>query len=790
MTDFDPLSKKLEIQVQERITELEKANQELRAEILERKRAEEQLRYHASLIDNVSDAIISTDKELKIQSWNGAAERIYGWQADEVIGLKGSDILQTTFPEGVSREAITKDIFEKGHWEGELIQRTEDGRNIIVYAKSMVLKDEAGSVIGGVSISFDITKRKQAEQSLQEAYEEIQAQSEELQAQTEELGEAYQELSESERHYRMLFTNMTEGFALGEMICDTDGKPYDYRFLEINPAYERKLGVKKEQAVGKSILEAFPNETPITIEEFGKVALSGEVSHFEVFNQANGKYLDTYAFSPEKGKFATIVRDITERKRAEEALQEIKASRKVAEAVEAERKRLISVLNMLPVYVILLSPDYHVPFANRFFEERFGKSEGKRCYEYLFQRTEPCENCETYKVLKTGSPHHWEWIGPDGHNYDIYDYPFKDADGSSLIMEVGIDITEMKQAQVAVQAERQRLFDVLDTLPAMICLLTPDYHYAFTNRNFREKFGELNGRHCYEYCFGLTKPCEFCQAYKVLETGKSHYWEVTTPDGSIIDVHNFPFTDVDGSQLILEMDIDITDRKKAEEALEKSEKARIKEIHHRIKNNLQVISSLLDLQAERFKDQEVLEAFLESQNRVISMALIHEELYKGTDADTLNFASYLQKLTKNLLSSYQVGNYSINLNLDLEQVYLSMDVAIPLGIIVNELFSNSLKHAFPYLNEAEINISLQKMEDFAVNKEIFESDLSYKENSFCYMLRVADNGKGIPEEIDPQDTETLGLQLVNILADQIDGELEMKRDNGTEFIIRFAVKEG
>ena len=259
--------------------------------------------------------------------------------------------------------------------------------------------------------------------------------------------------------------------------------------------------------------------------------------------------------------------DVTERKRIEEALRESEARRKVAEAVETERERLNSVLDKLPVYVILLSPDYHVPFANHFFEERFGKSEGRRCYEYLFQRTEPCENCETFKVFKTGAPHHWEWTGPDGRNYDIYDYPFKDSDGSTLIMEVGIDITEIKQAQAAVQAERQRLFDVLETLPAMICLLTPDYHVAFANRSFREKFGESGGRHCYEYCFGLTKPCEFCESYKVLETGQPHHWEVTIPDGSVIDAYDFPFTDVDGSPMILEMDIDITERKKAEEAL-------------------------------------------------------------------------------------------------------------------------------------------------------------------------------------------------------------------------------
>ncbi|MFA5042876.1 MAG: ATP-binding protein [Kiritimatiellia bacterium] len=116
-------------------------------------------------------------------------------------------------------------------------------------------------------------------------------------------------------------------------------------------------------------------------------------------------------------------------------------------ARDAERQRLYGVLEALPVYVILLTEDYRVFFANRFFRERFGESHGRRCYEYLFQRREPCENCETYKVLETGARHHWEWTGPDGLDYDIYDFPFTDSDGSRMILEMGIDITARKRAQ-------------------------------------------------------------------------------------------------------------------------------------------------------------------------------------------------------------------------------------------------------------------------------------------------------------------------------------------------------
>jgi PAS domain S-box-containing protein len=172
-----------------------------------------------------------------------------------------------------------------------------------------------------------------------------------------------------------------------------------------------------------------------------------------------------------------VFRDVTERVRAEKALQkahdelevrvqerttelreanaalqvEIASRRQAEEAAKGERKRFLDVLETLPAYVVLLTPDYHVPFDNRFFRERFGESHGRRCFEYLFNRTEPCEVCETYTVLKTMAPHEWEWQGPDGRNYYIYDFPFVDTDGSTLIMEMGIDITEQKQAEEALR---------------------------------------------------------------------------------------------------------------------------------------------------------------------------------------------------------------------------------------------------------------------------------------------------------------------------------------------------
>ncbi|MGB9939256.1 MASE3 domain-containing protein [Methanosarcina sp.] len=238
---------------------------------------------------------------------------------------------------------------------------------------------------------------------------------------------------------------------------------------------------------------------------------------------------------------------------------------------------------------------------------------------------------------------------------------------------------------------------------------------------------------------------------------------------------------------------DITQRKMAEETFSKVEEARIKEIHHRIKNNLQVISSLLSLQAEKLNDRktfqssEVLEAFRESQNRVVSMALIHEELYQGKDMETLEFSAYLRRLTGDLVKSYDLGNKDVSLKLELEPVYLGMDTAVPLGITVNELVSNALKHAFPAGKGGEIRISLFELKDS--NKENGSSNVCKNERDSQFILTVADNGAGIPENLDFRNTCSLGLQLVNILVEQIDGCIELKRDSGTEFRIMFRKAE-
>ena len=262
--------------------------------------------------------------------------------------------------------------------------------------------------------------------------------------------------------------------------------------------------------------------------------------------------------------------------------------------------------------------------------------------------------------------------------------------------------------------------------------------------------------------------------------------EIFYEEGIVWFFQAMPVTREDGKIIgVLETCRDVTEKEEAEQ-LQK------KEIHHRIKNNLQIISSLLDLQAEKFTDKKVAEAFKESENRIFSISLIHQELYETGKLNSLDFASYLYKLIDDLKKAYGIANNNIRINLNVSSVFLWVDTAVSLGIIVNELFTNSVKYAFPSGDRGEIRISLTKENtgtELNGSGNLKENTSNNTQNDYnsskFYKLVFADNGTGIPEEIDLINSDTLGLQLVYALVEQIDGHIELKRDHGTEFIILF-----
>ncbi|MDD4250469.1 MAG: PAS domain S-box protein, partial [Methanosarcina sp.] len=379
-------------------------------------------------------------------------------------------------------------------------------------------------------------------------------------------------------------------------------------------------------------------------------------------------------------------------------------------------------------------------------------------------------------------------------------FPVFDTSGKlTTISVIARDITESKKAEEKLRESEEKYRNIVETANEGICVMDAETIVTYANKKMTDMLGytleEGIGRPIWDFVSEESKAIAKLNVEKRRQDINENYeYKLIRKDGSSLWVlisSKFLF-DKDGKFMgWISMLTDITKRKEAEKALENTEIARKKEIHHRIKNNLQVISSLLDLQAEKFnnreciKDSEVLEAFRESQDRVISIALIHEELHSGGGSDTLNFSPYLEKLVENLFRTYSLGDADISLDMDLEKnIFFDMDTAVPLGIIVNELISNSLKHAFPGRNRGEIQIKLFKEEK--VGNELSNDEEPAGKNA-RYILIVSDDGVGIPEKIDLENSDTLGLQLVNILVDQLDGEIELKRVRGTEFIIKVNV---
>lgn len=221
----------------------------------------------------------------------------------------------------------------------------------------------------------------------------------------------------------------------------------------------------------------------------------------------------------------------------------------------------------------------------------------------------------------------------------------------------------------------------------------------------------------------------------------------------------------------LALQAEVAERKRAEKQLRLSLKEKevlLKEIHHRVKNNLQIISSLLNLQSGYVQDPQTLEIFRDSESRVRSMALIHEKLYRSRNLAQIDLGEYIRELAAYLSRSQNASGRGISLSVQADQVFLDVEAAVPCGLILNELISNALKHAFPGGRPGQVSIKLNAACDGRLT------------------LVVADNGRGFPPGLDFQATESLGLQLVNILVSQLNGAIELNSECGTEFRITLA----
>jgi PAS domain S-box-containing protein len=478
---------------------------DLEHEIAERKQAEEALRrseeHFRALAEALPQIVWTADAEGAIEWFNnrwydytgehhGISE---GWSWDLVAHPDDMPHTLKNWQEARQRGTL---------FQNEIRVRSHAGQYRWFLVRAWPLQDEEGKVVRWFGTNTDI----------------------------EELRQVEQQLRESEARYRTLFEAMTEGFAVHEIICDEQGRPCDYRFLDVNPAFERLTGLKRADLLNRCVRDVLPDTEAHWIENYGRVALSGEPVHFENFSAPLGRWYEVFAYRPMLNQFAVLFADITERKRTEDALRE-------------------------------------------------------------------------------------------------------------------------REARISA--------------------------------SLREK--------------------------EVL----------------------------------------------------------LKEIHHRVKNNMQVISSLVALQAEELQDAATRAVLMDLTHRVRSMAMVHEKLYQSVDLARVEFAGYARSLLNYLWRAHGTAASGVRLAMDLEPVSLAVNEAVPCGLILNELVSNALKHAFCGGAGGEVAVSLCCDEESRI------------------VLRVRDNGAGLPPGFDWRQARSLGLRLVQMLAGQLHAAVDVSAAGGTEFAIRF-----
>jgi len=326
-------------------------------------------------------------------------------------------------------------------------------------------------------------------------------------------------------------------------------------------------------------------------------------------------------------------------------------------------------------------------------------------------------------------------------------------------LEVPVDITLPVEQQIDLIYDHAYVAECNQAMASMYKLTSPD---------------DLIGRRMVEFHGGKKNPVNRAAVRKFI---KSNYrimdeeTEETISGGNIVYFSNNTIGIVDKKRLtrMWGTQIDITERKKAEEQIKKDLEEKnilLREIHHRVKNNLQIIRSLIHIQLTDEKSPAFKESATELSNRILSMAMIHEQLYSTENLSKINIKFYLESLINRILQSYTYSHITINNNI--EEIYLSIDKSIPIGLMVNELITNAVKHAFPEEREGNIVISLNK------NQNLLE-------------IRVKDNGIGMPNRINFQNPSTLGLKLVTILAEQLDGNVRVYRRKGTSIKCVFPV---
>lgn len=471
-----------------------------------------------------------------------------------------------------------------------------------------------------------------------------------------------------------------------------------------------------------------------------------------------------------------VIRDISERKKAEEALKE---SEKKFRAVFNGVDDIITIVELRDNGL----PGNYIE-VNRTAVEKLGYSRDE-----LLNMTPmdlgPTEEeiSDNMRTLLESRAARFErtYISKDGRRIPVeVNSRLIEIGGRNVVVSVSRDITHRIENERKLRESEEKYRSLFDLSPDYIILLDLEGGVILDiNSTLSERLGmapeELRGTSIYDVEFiAADVKDKFRSKLEIIkDEGNIEPYEVVLNDPLgrkyTVRIYN-KLVHAEGRDCALVVLHDISDLKRTQRMLEKSLEEKellLKEIHHRVKNNLMIISSLLSLQSRKAKDEETLDLFRESENRARSMALIHERLYRSEDLKNIDMGEYVRTLASEVFRSYSADS-RIRLNMDVDELKVDVETAIPVGLIVNELLTNAVKHAFPD-GEGTVSVSVKRS-----NKHV--------------LIEVSDDGVGFPPDLDWESSPSLGLQLVRNLTDQIDGTAEMISDGGTTFRITFTEK--
>lgn len=723
----------------------------INVDITERKHTEEELREneerYRALVETSQDLIWQCDREGRYIYLNPIGEETFGYPLNQLIGRKFTDFQH---PDTAARDLEEFERLKNGESVKGYKTRYigSDGKEITLTFNARPVYASNGEIMGTRGTAHDIT-----------------------------------ELESAVEKYQSLFNNMIDGFSFHDMIFDKYGNPVDYRFLEVNPAFERITGLNAESIIGKTAQEVLPGIEQYWIDIFGRVASSGEAASFENYSRNLKKHFVVTAFRPASGQFASIFVDITDRIQAEQGLRE-------------SEERLRTILNSLADAVIATDTQGVItrinPAAERLTGWLNGQAVGKSLVEvFVVVNSDSGELVPDpiFRVLHSGTivsmSSNTRLISRNDREFQISDSvaPIRGVQGEIIgAVLVFRDVTEEYTIREALQEseERYRLF--YETSPYAIMAVKS---FTLCNPNnsamklFRISAEEMKNHSPWELSperqpdGSLSRDKAIYYIKEALAGHPQHFeWRHQRRDGTQFDAE-VVLTRVylSGEPQITATVIDVTERKNALRSLEASlheKETLLQEIYHRTKNNMMVISSFLELQAASVENEEVDRIIHDSVTRIRTMSLAHGMLYKGKSLSRISMRDYITDLANILAKGSGFSPEQVSLKFDIEEVEMLIDIAIPCGLIINELLSNCFKYAFPDQRKGYITIGFRRIAEKQVE------------------LSIRDNGIGLPEGFDIMQTDTLGVQLVTQIArHQLHATIRVLSKHGLSWFVAF-----